>query len=100
MEQRNDTVGVVCVDGGGHVCAALSSGGILLKQSGRIGQAAAYGAGCWALSTFALPDPHCALAGSASEFIPASAAGQQRFVQIVLSRFQWPCNKNSQMLTM
>lgn len=45
---RLDTVGAVCVDSSGTVSAAVSSGGLLLKFPGRIGQAAVFGSGCWA----------------------------------------------------
>ena len=33
-----DTVGAVCVDDSGNVASAVSSGGIILKQPGRLGQ--------------------------------------------------------------
>lgn len=43
-----DTVGVVVMDGTGNVASTVSSGGIALKQPGRVGQASCFGCGCWA----------------------------------------------------
>ncbi|KAJ6218291.1 hypothetical protein RDWZM_009448 [Blomia tropicalis] len=45
---RVDTVGAISVDNQGVVSSGVSSGGLILKQEGRVGQASIFGAGCWA----------------------------------------------------
>ncbi|XP_065568678.1 threonine aspartase 1-like isoform X2 [Artemia franciscana] len=42
-----DTVGAVAVDTDGNVAAGCSSGGVPLKEAGRIGPAAVFGPGLW-----------------------------------------------------
>ena len=41
-------MGCVAVDASGNVAAGASSGGLILKTPGRVGQSAVFGAGCWA----------------------------------------------------
>ncbi|KAJ3230090.1 taspase, threonine aspartase, 1 [Chytriomyces hyalinus] len=45
-----DTVGAVVLDCCGNIASAVSSGGILFKYPGRIGEAAMYACGIWAQS--------------------------------------------------
>ena len=48
LAETADTVGAVVVDARGRVAAGVSSGGLVLKFEGRIGEAAVHGCGCWA----------------------------------------------------
>ncbi|XP_016840783.1 threonine aspartase 1 [Nasonia vitripennis] len=48
LKRRLDTVGAVCIDQYGNVASACSSGGIILKYPGRVGQAGVWGCGVWA----------------------------------------------------
>jgi len=52
MEDIQDTVGAVAWHGSDGLAAGVSSGGLLLKYPGRVGEfaikAAIFGAGCWA----------------------------------------------------
>lgn len=51
---RLDTVGAIAVDINNNFASAISSGGILLKYKGRLGQAAVPGAGCWSEDSVAV----------------------------------------------
>ena len=51
-EKRLDTIGAIVVSRDGQVASAVSSGGVAFKTPGRVGQAAVFGAGCWAQDGF------------------------------------------------
>ncbi len=65
-----DTVGAVALDARGHLAAAVSTGGLTNKRSGRIGDSPIVGAGCYA------NDRSCAVActGTGETFVLAAAA--------------------------
>ncbi|KAH9892580.1 N-terminal nucleophile aminohydrolase [Cubamyces lactineus] len=67
FRDRQDTVGAVVMDEASLMAAGVSSGGLLLKHPGRIGEAAIYGAGCWAT-----PHTACSVSG-AGEYITRAA---------------------------
>lgn len=56
-----DTVGAIGWTVSSSVAAGVSSGGLLLKLPGRIGEAAFYGAGCWAQGA---PMLACSISGA------------------------------------
>ncbi|KAJ7217878.1 nucleophile aminohydrolase [Mycena pura] len=72
-----DTVGAVAWNAiSGEIASGVSSGGILLKYPGRIGEAAVFGAGCWAQalgrrSKFTMA---CSVSGAGEYIMKASLA--------------------------
>ncbi|KZT26681.1 N-terminal nucleophile aminohydrolase [Neolentinus lepideus HHB14362 ss-1] len=77
IHDKQDTVGAITLDAAGHLAAGVSSGGLLLKFSGRIGEAAAFGAGCWAQDNSTDPIANgmaCSISGSGEYIIRSNMA--------------------------
>ncbi|PCH43775.1 N-terminal nucleophile aminohydrolase [Wolfiporia cocos MD-104 SS10] len=76
MSHKQDTVGAIACASNGHLSAGVSSGGLLLKIPGRIGEAAHYGAGCWAKHALRLNSISvaCSVSGAGEYIIKAALA--------------------------
>ncbi|KAH9935310.1 nucleophile aminohydrolase [Fomitopsis serialis] len=76
LHHVQDTVGAVACDGVGSFAAGVSSGGLLLKHPGRIGEAAMYGAGCWSAtpSHGDVGGAACSVSGAGEHIIRAALA--------------------------
>ncbi|KAH9048296.1 nucleophile aminohydrolase [Lactarius hengduanensis] len=75
LRARQDTVGAVVVQGdAGDVAAGVSSGGLLLKPSGRVGEAAVFGAGCWAERLSDGRSIACSVSGQGELIVQSSMA--------------------------
>ncbi|XP_055332959.1 threonine aspartase 1-like isoform X1 [Paramacrobiotus metropolitanus] len=72
-ESELDTVGAIVVDMHGVIAVASSSGGVAFKYSGRIGQAATYGAGIWC-ETVGADGFACCVSGTGEQIIQTSLA--------------------------
>ncbi|KAH9979167.1 nucleophile aminohydrolase [Russula compacta] len=81
---RQDTVGAVALvrvgeagDGDAQqqvAAAGVSSGGLLLKHSGRVGEAAVFGAGCWAERLAGGRSVACSVSGQGELIVQSSLA--------------------------
>ncbi|KAF9075431.1 nucleophile aminohydrolase [Rhodocollybia butyracea] len=65
LHDSQDTVGAVA-SCSGNMSAGVSSGGLLLKMEGRCGEAAMFGAGCWAQNKNIRPQVQIGMACSVS----------------------------------
>ncbi|KAK0225910.1 asparaginase [Armillaria fumosa] len=81
LHDVQDTVGAIAWCGPSDIAAGVSSGGLLLKHSGRIGEAAVYGAGCWARLDKEVRDKGalvrgiaCSVSGAGEHIIKSSLA--------------------------
>ncbi|KAJ7287827.1 asparaginase [Mycena rebaudengoi] len=72
-----DTVGAVAWNpAANEIASGVSSGGILLKYPGRIGEAAVFGAGCWAQAPDGpkRPGMACSISGAGEYIVKANLA--------------------------
>ncbi|KAF8583724.1 asparaginase [Ramaria rubella] len=69
-----DTVGSVVLDASGSLAAGVSSGGILLKLPGRVGEGAVFSAGCWADNLHAGKGVACSVSGTGEAIMRVSLA--------------------------
>ncbi|TFK73923.1 N-terminal nucleophile aminohydrolase [Pluteus cervinus] len=76
LDDIQDTVGAVAWSNAHGFAAGVSSGGLLLKHPGRIGQAATFGAGCWAQHTPNKCGMACSVSGAGEEIMRTSLAQQ------------------------
>ncbi|EAU91712.2 asparaginase [Coprinopsis cinerea okayama7 len=80
LRDRQDTVGAVAWHPRERkVVAGVSSGGMLLKLPGRVGEAGVYGAGCWAQQGESLEGNHeigvaCSVSGTGEHIMRAQLA--------------------------
>ncbi|KAF8894041.1 nucleophile aminohydrolase [Infundibulicybe gibba] len=75
LRDIQDTVGAVSLHGADGVAAGVSSGGLLLKHAGRIGEACVYGAGCWAQGpSETRAEMACSISGAGEHIIRAALA--------------------------
>ncbi|KAI9450529.1 asparaginase [Russula earlei] len=81
VDARQDTVGAVVLVGGDdvrrqerQVAAGVSSGGLLLKHPGRVGEAAIFGAGCWAERSSGGRSVACSVSGQGELIVQSSLA--------------------------
>ncbi|KAJ8582468.1 N-terminal nucleophile aminohydrolase [Rhizopogon salebrosus TDB-379] len=75
QDAMQDTVGAVAWDDEGNLAAGVSSGGLLLKYSGRVGEAAIYGAGCWAQQSLSKHSGMaCSISGTGEHIIRCGLA--------------------------
>ncbi|EIM83044.1 N-terminal nucleophile aminohydrolase [Stereum hirsutum FP-91666 SS1] len=77
LNDRQDTVGAIALDAAGNVAAGVSSGGLLLKHPGRVGEAAIFGAGCWAEQS----SPSSSSSSSSSSTTPSSSRTHNRTLE-------------------
>jgi len=75
LDDIQDTVGAVAWHGSDGLAAGVSSGGLLLKYPGRVGEAAIFGAGCWA-SRYeqGLDGMACSISGTGEHIIRTNLA--------------------------
>lgn len=75
----SDTVGVVCIDQNGRAASGVSSGGIWLKHPGRVGEAALFGTGCYALDQRFSGNSHsiaCSVSGTGEQIVKTMIASK------------------------
>jgi len=75
LEDIQDTVGAVAWHESDGFAAGVSSGGLLLKYPGRVGEAAVFGAGCWANQYEpGLDGMACSISGTGEHIIRSNLA--------------------------